>query len=892
MIFPTPAHAATLSCDKGNLHGDLYLKTNNQKLFKDFPTALYACSFPNFSNGYPDGTSSLTFYDDNDNTVGSKDSTANSNLNPAPLMCDGGASIFSRGFAECLVRVALTSIGQAFMWIGIQILSITGSFFEFAIRVTVKDSGSILNSSFLKNPIEVSWSLFRDVANIVIIAMFVFTAISLILGISEYGDKRRIARVLVVAILLNFSLLFTKMIIDFSNFTAFQFYSSILKLPSSNQTPSGQQNANFSQASISSSGLTERFMILLGVNGVANSYAALSTLADAYQSGLAALAIGFLGGVLLLFAASIFAFGSFLLLSRVLLFLLLAITSALAFASWLIPGKFVEVGWSAWWKALFSNAIFAPLLMIFLWVSLKVSEGLVKYNGTGGGSGVPAQGAAAAAPITGTSGVPGLAPGTIGGLISAGPNEQNLFALLAFVMIIGMLYASFRFASLISGKAASFGLPGLLGAGLTAGLAAPLLRNTLGRGAFALQQRQIQQASATRNEAGDLRRNAKNLRAAGLTGLADQAIEEARKKQAEAARRFQGAQRFNPLTKNTFNALDTRVGKVLDDRLKKALGFSAASGKDVGGFAQNQEKRDKERLKAAEEAAANAKVTKEDKEQLGKTITSEISKQREPEREILRGAVDAEKARADALKAPFAEALKGAQTERASAQQQHDKEMQKIEAQVAEKVKNDGESQKQQEIIKENSKQMQELVRNGKAATPEFEAARQRIQQAQREAQDRRAVIRGESVESNPELRRLSDKLKQASDTVAANQREIDNLEKPVKEAEKKLKGFDDKTVALAKAATDEAVDGLHEAVVGVAQEVGRSQRDALTVAIDATLKSVVGKETRGTEKMMSDIETSFGKGKPKSKESQVLDLLKQINKDQAGQETDTSKTG
>src|SRR3989338_3172055 len=104
--------------------------------------------------------------------------------------------------------------------------------------ITVKLAGLIFNMSLglaLDNEnyssskikaIDDGWTFSRDVVNIFFIFILLFIAIATILGIESYGAKSLLARLIIIALLVNFSLLATRGIIYISNSLAVQIYNS------------------------------------------------------------------------------------------------------------------------------------------------------------------------------------------------------------------------------------------------------------------------------------------------------------------------------------------------------------------------------------------------------------------------------------------------------------------------------------------------------------------------------------------------------------------------------------------------------------------------------------------------------------------------------------------
>ena len=351
-------------------------------------------------------------------------------------------------WATCAGRAAAASIGAFLIFLAGWVLWLSGAVFDYAITFTIIEFGPFI---FGKTPVAAvissAWMVFRDVANIAIIGMFVFIAISIILGNSSYGDKKLIARVLIVATLINFSFLFTKIIINISNVIAIQVYSA---------TTLPKNAAQNGIAAVHDDGIAARIMAATGIQALGKQN--LEDEADRVQSGWVALIHALIATIVILIAAVILAYGTVILATRAIVFILILITGAIAFATYLIPTLAEgEYGWKAWWRALLGNAALAPILMIFLTITLSVARG-IKFTLKGSISGLEsqAQGFAAIAPLFG------------------------------YFIVMGLLYASFKISSSLASHIGGFGTAqaGVLTPFAAAARygAAPILRGTVGRG--------------------------------------------------------------------------------------------------------------------------------------------------------------------------------------------------------------------------------------------------------------------------------------------------------------------------------------------------------------------------------------------------------------------------
>ena len=471
----------------------------------------------------------------------------------------------------CIGRTISVIIGTILVSITAWLLAISGMLFDFIIDKTILQFGDYFNT-YLKTGVEAGWTALRDIANIVIIGMFTFIAISLILGIKEYGERKMIARVLIVAVLINFSLLFTKIIIDASNFTARQFYVAAALTRNAEGT-TGINPAQFAQT-----GIAGQFITYMGVTSIGGTWNALSNQAFgsetngfATANGWNALVHGVFSGLLLFAAAIVLLYGAFLLLARALLFIFLLITSALAFASYLVP-QFAGsgYGWKTWWNSLLRNAVMAPLLVAFLWVSLLV------------GSQVKAK------------------AGTLGNLITNPQSTLDLDALFSYLIVLGLLFVSIRAASALSHTIAGFGAATIAGAApftLGSRLAAPILRQGVGWGGYLYQRSRMGQARTARDEAGRLRMEAgketDETKASALWA-------EASKYQSRAELKARRAERGGVIAGSRMNIMDTSVAKAVVGGLGISGLASGASGKGTKSFADQV----KARTEAAEKLSA------------------------------------------------------------------------------------------------------------------------------------------------------------------------------------------------------------------------------------------------------------------------------------------------
>lgn len=313
---------------------------------------------------------------------------------PGAILCGfsgsvGVVSIGNGGTIEGCIAI----VAYGFLKICALFLSLVGLLFNLTLNFTLNignvinvpgDSPGPVGLAGSAGAIYVGWSTIRDFVNVAFIFVLLFASISIILKGDKYGWQKVVKNLVIAALLINFSLFFTKAIIDLSNIMALQFYARILD--ASNQAGGNQTSM--------SGGLSEGLMNTLGLSTIwtpgkgltssdVNSLASNNNNSggiDAYG----VIAISIFGGIFLLVFGSVLllAIVQFLMRSVVLIFLM--ITSPIGFVGGAIPG--LEKVSSDWWSRLKNNAIFAPAYMAVLFIAAQMIFGPARNSIAGGGN--------------------------------------------------------------------------------------------------------------------------------------------------------------------------------------------------------------------------------------------------------------------------------------------------------------------------------------------------------------------------------------------------------------------------------------------------------------------------------------------------------------------------
>jgi hypothetical protein len=380
---------------------------------------------------------------------------------------DGCSSWSTWAFSPtCWWQSFMSEIGSTFLTIGGGILVIAGFVFDKFLQYLVIDFQGTITNLNIFGGIQIAWQLFRDLANVAIIGVFVFVAIMTILGSAEYGAKRLVARVLLVAILINFSLLFTRFVVESTNFVSGQFARSM---------PGNAQEI----------GVAQSFLQAFGIHGVWSGTKALTDrAARETDSGWAALLYGLVGGIALLTIAGVLLYGAVMMGARAMLLIFMLITSSLAFASFLLPqwSDQAFIGWNNWWSNLLKAAMFGPILMVFLWIAMQI----VSRASITGGAG-EALGQLADDPTK----------------LSSNAWQQLIFLMIGTGILFIGIRASSKFSAAIGTMSAARGIAGmaaLLPIGFAARLGGLVGQQTIGRASYLASQRLLE--AAQRQQAG------------------------------------------------------------------------------------------------------------------------------------------------------------------------------------------------------------------------------------------------------------------------------------------------------------------------------------------------------------------------------------------------------
>lgn len=357
---------------------------------------------------------------------------------------------FVAGGFGYVLGALVVPIAFVFLSISNFVLWVSGLVFNWAVIRTVFQFGTYFGTS---DEMLVAWGVMRDVANIGLLFGFIFMGVLLILNVEGGGHghgggisaKKAIPRLLIFAVLVNFSLFTTQAVIDVSNGLASVFAEQAGQKCDTSAGPEGSEKcANLGIASV----ISQRAGITTIFSGGPNP------LTDPLKTAVVYVGLS----IFVMITAMVLLAGAIMFVYRAVVLSFLMVTSPIGFAGMAIPSlkKIAD----EWWSKLISQAFFAPVYLLLIFISLKLTETLADVSVANGGKG------SLASALAGTGGEPGSEAG-------------NIQIVLVFMVVIGFMMASLVTANKMGATGAKFATK--TAGALTIGTAGFVGRRTLGR---------------------------------------------------------------------------------------------------------------------------------------------------------------------------------------------------------------------------------------------------------------------------------------------------------------------------------------------------------------------------------------------------------------------------
>lgn len=354
--------------------------------------------------------------------------------------------------------------------------------FMFDITVSL----SLNSGAYALDFLSAGWTTARDLANMAFILILVYIAFTIMFQAETAGTIRMLALVIFVALIINFSFFFTRLVIDAGNILAVQFYNSI-DAPVMSGTIAATNGNTGTLAGIASGAaqlapqdvfkntkdLTAGIMQALNIQELFNDNNFKKFAQDSgFASKFIILSFLYLSiGACYFILAAMFMAVAVKFLMRIVVLWFLIIASPLAFVAKAIPGRPTISGYyDEWQKMLISHAFYpAFFLFIFFFISTIMTS-------LGSGKGILGGLASDLSRLA--------ADDQLGGFIFIASSVANVGIRLGFV--VAMLYIGLKVSEAVGVRGAegaqklttfAFGQTGRLAASSTGWVG----RNTAGR---------------------------------------------------------------------------------------------------------------------------------------------------------------------------------------------------------------------------------------------------------------------------------------------------------------------------------------------------------------------------------------------------------------------------
>ncbi len=265
---------------------------------------------------------------------------------------------------QCVVAVLYGVIWVPISWIT-QLSAQVLDFFIFY---------SLQGSSYETKFVESGWAIIRDISNLFFIVALLYVAGKTVLGLNASNNKKVITMVIMMALLINFSLFISKVVIDASNILARVFYNSIENVNQNNQTNvSGEEDEKQLTVGLVKTFNPQSLFIASGITNINNHTTVFVILL-------------LISGALMVYMVITFLSIAFLFVGRVVGLWILMIFAPLAFASYTMPSfKIPKFGNQEWWSSLFNLSFTAPIFIFFLYLIISFGDAfkIVTYGENG-----------------------------------------------------------------------------------------------------------------------------------------------------------------------------------------------------------------------------------------------------------------------------------------------------------------------------------------------------------------------------------------------------------------------------------------------------------------------------------------------------------------------------
>jgi len=421
-------------------------------------------------------------------------------------------------------------------YIGATLAGVAISLIAYLIEVVLQLNMQIVNALAVKTGFSIALSL----ANLGFVIGIIVIAIMTIFRYQPYGMKQILWKLVVMAILVNFSLVIAGTILSFSNQLTLYFLNGINPAGSvGGATNAASSFHNFASSLAGAFAPQRAFLNINTANltfqaGEQGNYQGTASAAGQTLAGILTplLNLFFVAFFLVFIVLVLAAFLAMLVIRYVFLGILLVL-APLAWLCWIFPA--LKRHWDNWWSRFLKWTFFAPLAVFFLYLAILTAGTMGSTQANNPLAAFDAQGYNPSASNPIVHGISGL----FGGFLN-----QTVGTILQMILILGLAVGGLFAANSLSIIGAGAALGAATGIGKWAGGwaarkglqygTAPLRRKGVEAGALSRAERvqawaASRQSGAGRFAAGLMARGTTRLAAVGGEDLVKQATADAAK---------------------------------------------------------------------------------------------------------------------------------------------------------------------------------------------------------------------------------------------------------------------------------------------------------------------------------------------------------------------------
>lgn len=231
-------------------------------------------------------------------------------------------------------------------------LYIAGALFDASIMVSIEWLSSIFQADYISS----AWKVVRDFANIFFIFILLYIAVGTIFDLNGIGSPQKmVVNVIIIALLVNFSGFFVRVVVDATNIIAYEFYSS------------AKGDSDNIGSSIVTKLIPEGYLVDKNAKLEGKPYFKGTSILNIFLTTIISI-------IIILVTCFVLITASILFIIRTIILIFIYIISPFAFMSQIIPNKNFDY-FTQWKNALTKQSLYAPGFLIPLYLVVLLLNG-------------------------------------------------------------------------------------------------------------------------------------------------------------------------------------------------------------------------------------------------------------------------------------------------------------------------------------------------------------------------------------------------------------------------------------------------------------------------------------------------------------------------------------